>query len=438
MSSPLEARPLQTPPAVPGSAEQPPRRPAGWLALFFVLLVSGGVWLGVSRMQDQAAARKAPPVRTAQARLGALQVTARVNGTTSARNAAIVVAPLLRGPESDRAMSLIKLAGNGTMVKKGDVVAEFDPTNIRDHLDDVRDMLEDRRNAVKKLRVQQELEMVNLRQKLRAAQAESDKARLDLKTGEVRSAIQRERYRLAVEEADAIVRELRSQIRLKGEAHAAALRIAQISEKLQLDHVARHEDDERRLKVLAPIDGMVVVLARSSRHGERKTYEEGDLITPGTPILQVVNRKSLQVEGTINQAEVTRFRLGQKATIGLDAYPGRNYSGEVTSIGAIATLNGRQQYFVRSIPLRVSIDQTDEQIIPDLSAYANVVIQTVEDAVVIPEGAVEKEGESAYVEVRSGESFVRRAIQLGPSDGVNVAVTEGLDEGEIVRLAQER
>lgn len=438
MSSPLEARPLETSPAVPGPAELPPRRPAGWLALIAVLLVSGGIWLGVSRMQDQAAARKAPPVRTAQARLGALQVTARVNGTTSARNAALVVAPLLRGPESDRAMSLIRLAGNGTMVNKGDVVAEFDPTNIRDHLDDVRDMLEDRRNAVKKLRVQQELEMVNLRQKLRAAQAESDKARLDLKTGEVRSAIQRERYRLAVEEADAIVRELRTQIRLKGEAHAAALRIAQISEKLQFDHVARHEDDERRLKVLAPIDGMVVVLARDSRHGERKTYDTGDLVTPGTPILQIVNRKSLQVEGTINQAEVTRFRLGQKATIGLDAYPGRNYSGEVTSIGAIATLSGRQQYFIRSIPLRVSIDQTDDQIIPDLSAYANVVIETVEDAVVIPEGAVEKNGEGAYVEVKSGDSFVRRSVQLGPSDGVHVAVTEGLAEGDVVRLTQEK
>lgn len=438
MSSPLEVRPPEISPAAPARPERPPRQYGGWLALIITLVVSGGIWLGIGRMQEQSAARKAPTFKTVQAKVGVLEVTARVSGTTSARTSAVVVAPLLRGPESDRAMSLIKLTPNGTLVHKGDVIAEFDPTNIRDHLEDVRDMLAERRNVLKKLRVQQELEIVNLRQRLKAAQAVSDKARLDLRTGEVRSAIQRERYRLAVEEADAVVRELRAQIQLKGEVQASELRIAQISERLQIDHVTRHEEDELRLKVHAPIDGMIVVLARDSRHGERKTFDQGDLISPGTPFVQIVNPRTLQIEGTINQAEVTRFKLGQKATIGFDAYPGRKFSGEVTAIGAIATLNGRQQYFIRSIPLRVKIDESDEQIIPDLSGYANVILERVEDALVIPEGAVEKSVEGAFVEVKSGESFVRRPVQLGPSDGVSVAVTEGLAEGDVVRLTQEK
>ncbi len=436
MSSLLETPPSPVSPAVPGEEPKPPRSYAGWLALIAVLLISGGIWLAVGRMQEQAAARKAPPARTAQVRHGTIEVTTRVSGTTTARNSAIVVAPRLRSPDSGRAMSLIKLAGNGTMVKQGDVVAEFDPTNIRDHLDDVRDLLAERRNVIEKLRVQQELELVVLRQRLKVARAVSEKARLDLRTGEVRSAIQREQYKLAVEEADVLVRELQTQIQLKAGAQAAEMRIAQIAEKLEIDHVARHEDDERRLKVYAPMDGMVVVLARDSHQGERKTYDRGDLISPGTPFLQVVNRNSLQVEGTINQAEVTRFKLGQKATIGFDAYPGRRYSGEVTSIGAIATASGRQQYYIRSIPLRVRIDETDQQIIPDLSAYANVVLERIDDALVIPEGAVEKNGEEAFVDVKSGESFVRRAVQLGPSDGVSVAVTEGLADGDVVRLTQ--
>ena len=139
------------------------------------------------------------------------------------------------------------------------------------------------------------------------------------------------------------------------------MRIAQIAEKLQIDHVTRHQDDERRLKVHAPIDGMVVVLARDSRHGERKAFEAGDLVTPGTPMLQVVDPKSLQIEASINQSEVTRFKLGQKATVGFDAYPDRQFKGEVSAIGALATINGRQQYFIRTIPLRVKLEQTGER-----------------------------------------------------------------------------
>ncbi len=115
MSSLLETPPSPVSPAVPGEEPKPPRSYAGWLALIAVLLISGGIWLAVGRMQEQAAARKAPPARTAQVRHGTIEVTTRVSGTTTARNSAIVVAPRLRSPDSGRAMSLIKLAGNGTM-----------------------------------------------------------------------------------------------------------------------------------------------------------------------------------------------------------------------------------------------------------------------------------------------------------------------------------
>jgi multidrug efflux pump subunit AcrA (membrane-fusion protein) len=418
--------------------EEPPRRYAGWVTLLVIFLIGGGVWFGLARLREQSTATKAAPVRTAAARVGDLEVLARVSGTSSARNYAVVVAPLLRSPDADRAMSLIMLAPGGKNVRKGDVIAEFDPTNIRDHIDDVKDMLENRRNIVKKLRVEHELQLVNLRQRLKVAQATGQKARLDMRTAEVRSQIQREQFSLAAEEADAVIKELQVQIELRKQAQGSALRIAQIAEKLEIDHVARHEDDERRLKIHAPIDGMVVVLARDSRHGERKAFEAGDLVTPGTPMLQVVDQKTLQIEATINQSEVTRFKLGQKATVGFDAYPERKFKGEVSAIGALATVNGRQQYFIRTIPIRVKLDHTDSEIIPDLSGYANVVLDRVDDALVIPEGAVEKVADGTFVEVKSGDTFVRRAVHLGPSDGVNVAVTDGLEAGDVVRLTQEK
>ena len=205
MPSPLQV-PIQAPqmPA-PHPVDTPPRNYAGWVAFLITILIGGGVWLGLARLREQSAASKMAPVRTASARVGDLEILARVSGTSSARNYAVVVAPLLRSPDADRAMSLIMLTANGRNVRKGDVIAEFDPTNIRDHIDDVKDMLEERRNVVKKLRVEHELQLVNLRQRLKVAQAAGQKARLDLRTAEVRSQIQREQFRLAGEEADAVI-----------------------------------------------------------------------------------------------------------------------------------------------------------------------------------------------------------------------------------------
>lgn len=181
------------------------------------------------------------------------------------------------------------------------------------------------------------------------------------------------------------------------------------------------------------MDGMVVLQTMFRPGGDQVQLAVGDRAFPGMPVMKVIDPKTMQVEGTINQAEIGAFRIGQNAAIGLDAFPGAQFSGKVYAIGALAVSGGRQQYYLRSVPVRVQIESPDKRVIPDLSAAADILLAKEDNVLVAPLAAVERSGNSSSVYVKTAQGFEKRAVKLGASNGVEVALVEGVREGEVVR-----
>ncbi len=422
----------------PGQAPEPERRPKPpvWRAAAVLLMLAAagaGVWLYLRSAPETGAARTVlAATRTATIQRGNLDVRLRVAGSTTATDFANITAPRLRGPEAGP-MIVLRLAEAGAMVKPGDVVLEFDPQSMKDHLDDTIDGLRDRQNDVAKRKVNNELQMENLRQSLRVAKAAVDKAALDYKTLDVRTDIDRELLRLALEEAQAAYKEMLAEVSLREQSLAADLRNAEISMKMEELHVQRHENDLTKLVIRAPIPGMVVLQTMFRPGGDQVTVAVGDRMGPGQPVMKIINPEKMMVEGTVNQAEVTRLRIGQEAIIGLDAFPDASYRGKVYSIGAIGVGSRRENYYIRSIPVKVQIENPDRRVIPDLSAFANILTDRQENVLLAPASAVGEENGKQYVYVRTPKGFEKRAVQAGLTNGVHTAILEGVKEGDVVR-----
>jgi len=433
---PAMTHPVPQPAPGQEPAVAPPRRPSlvRPLIILLVLVVAGGSALVYLQTAKRAgAAREALAVtRTATVERGNLEVRLRIAGTTAAQDFVNITAPMLRGPEAGP-MIILKLAAPGTMVQPGDVVLEFDPQSLKDHLDDTIDGLRDRQNDVAKRKVNNELQMENLRQSLRVAKAAVDKAALDYKTLDVRTDIDRELLKLALEEAQAAYKEMLQEVELTRQSLAADLRAAEIAMKMEELHVERHENDLKKLVVRAPIAGMVVLQTMFRPGGDQVTVAVGDRMGPGQPVMKIINPEKMVVEGTVNQAEVTRLRIGQSATIGLDAFPDASYQGELHSIGAIAVGSRRENYYIRNIPVKIAIKNPDRRVIPDLSAFANVLIDRQEDVLLVPAAAVGEQNGQHYVYVRTEKGFEKRAVKIGLTNGTQTAILEGLKQGEVVR-----
>ena len=67
------------------------------------------------------------------------------------------------------------------------------------------------------------------------------------------------------------------------------------------------------------------------------------------------------------------------------------------------------------------------------SANAEIVLEKVDQVLSVPESALEFDGDDTYVYRKNGSSYERIAVKTGLSDGVNIEITEGLKQGEIVR-----
>ncbi len=427
-----------SPTPAPDASAPPPVRRTSRLPLYLALLGLGaGILIFMqwqSRQAAQRAAQKSAPVvtKTATVQLGSVEQRVRVSGVTTALNYTMVVVPQLRG--GDRGMNILKMAPSGSIVKKGELVVEFDSQSIKDRIDDELATLRDRENDLKKLKVQQALDMENLQQNLRVAKSELDKAQLDLKAAEIRTDIDRELLKLSVEELDARYKELLADLKQKEASQRAEMRIAQINLQMQKIRVDRSTRDVERLTILAPMGGMVVYESVNRPGGERQQIQQGDSVNAGQPVLRIVDLASMQVTGTINQAESSLLRIGQPAKIGLDAYPGTGYTGKVFSIGALATRSFRDQYFIRSIPISVEVANPDPKMIPDLSASADVVLEKAENVVVAPASALEAQEGKTFVYVKGAKGFERREVATGITNGVHVAVLNGLRPGEEIRV----
>lgn len=435
-AAPKPVLPAPLPPSSPIQPESPRwRRFALWGAL--LLLIAGG--LGVQRWLDQKAAERTRAtqgaIRTAEIRRGPLEHRIRVEGATAALRGVIVVAPRLNMPESGREMAILSLPPSGAMVREGELVVEFDSQSLRDHIDDVRDMVNDRENQLAKRKVELEVASEALNQRFLVAKAALDKARLDLRTLAVRSAIQAQLMQLAAEEAEANLERLNQERDLLAESQRANLRGVEILRDLEVQHINRHLKDLPRHTIKAPMDGLAILSTTRQRGGEEVTIRVGDPVRPGQPIVRVVDPTSLEIQAPVNQTDAARFEVGQTAVVGFDAYPGSFFEGRVTNIGAIANRpGGRDQYYLRTVPVRIQVINTDNRILPDMSGWADVVVERHEDVLIAPASAVASDNGKHFVEVETPSGFARREVRLGPATNTEVAILEGVAEGERVRV----
>ena len=285
------------------------------------------------------------------------------------------------------------------------------------------------------------IEMEALKQQLVAARGDFHKAELDLRTAAVKSEIEAQLLQAQMEESKATAEELEAEIAKLETSHAARLRQVELERDMERIDLQRAETNSERLEIRTPIAG-IVVLETSFRGGSFAQTSVGDQVNSGSLFMRVVDPSDMVLQTQANQADIHLLRVGQPAEIHLDAYPDRTWKGRVESVAAMAGGGGRpgrgrggSGNYVRNVTVEVNILDSDPVIIPDLSASADVVLETQEDVLLAPREALSQIGENWYVWLLGGEDQMpeRRAVEVSSWTDTQIAVSAGLKEGD--RLA---
>lgn len=406
-----------------------------------LLMVAGtvaAVGMAAYFLKAKPAAKKgisAVPVRTVKVKAGALYRTIRISGSTSAGRFANIAAPLLRGPDLGRSLTLVTLAEGGTMVKKGDTVAQIDATAARDHIDDVKAIVVTAEGDIRKKKADQAIEEETLRQNLREIKSSLDKAKLDNGAAEIRTVVDQEQLKLLVEQYGMEYQETEKNYAIALASNRSEIKLLEMTLERHRRHLQRHVTDAEKFTIRTPIDGLVVMLS-IHRGGDQGQIREGDTVSPNQSFMRIVDPKSMQVDAMVNQVESEWLRVGQPARVYFDAFPGLSLRARVHSMGALAVGGWRQNYYIRNIAVKVQFLEQNPQIIPDLSAGADVLVEKQENSLIVPLEAIHEAGGKTEARVKEGDRFVARPVELGLRNNTHAAVVSGLSAGQEVALGE--
>ena len=214
----------------------------------------------------------------------------------------------------------------------------------------------------------------------------------------------------------------------------AQLKYAELEFRTLEIEYKRSEQNADRMLAKANIEGMAVI-QNIFRGGEYAQIQQGDQLYPGQFFMQIVDPKSMIVTAMVNQVDGEQLRIGMKARVRFDAYPGLEVPAHVVSIAAVPKSGGMRATYVREIPVRLKIDQMDPRIIPDLSCSVDVVVEEEKEATVAPLAGVFADAGTGkkFVYIQAGTAWNRREVEVGLENYL-VASVKGLRKGEVIAL----
>jgi HlyD family secretion protein len=436
-----DSEPVTAPVEIPLPASPPPRTakshgtssPGPWRrpTLWVVLVVLGAIIAGVyffhhNQVSNQTAGETQ---RTARVEQRDFVRTLRLNGTVEATESHPITAPRLAG-QTNTNLTITTLLPTGSHVHKGDLLVEFDrQTQIRNALDreaDYNDFL----RQIDKLRATQAATVAVDDADIKAQEDLVKTSELELKRSEVQSKIIAEKDKVNLDEAVAKLKQLKDTYALKRASDTAAVRVLEIqrdSSKLAMDHAKANSE---RLAIQSPADGLVVIAQTWKSQGPGD-WSVGDDTYGGAGLMQVVNPTSMRVRAQVNQQDIPELREGQSVEIRLDAYPDLIFHGHTDLVSAIGT-SGTFSDKVHTFIVLFTIEGTNANLLPDLSAAVNVELDRTPNALVIPRDAVIHRDGKTFVRLIKGNSSEEREIKIAKTDEVDAVVESGIQAGETV------
>jgi hypothetical protein len=263
-----------------------------------------------------------------------------------------------------------RLLPNGARVSAGDVVVEFDNSNLLTTVDTQQSAVI---RAQAELAASRSLQAEQVREKelaLAQRKAEAEKARIAASVPEgLKADIEYERLQLDLRRAELMAEEARDSLDSSRAAAQAEIGIKEVQLERAWADLRHAERSLDQVVLRAPTDGILVV--HNNRQQDR-TFQTSDAAQPGEPVASLPNLETLRVRARLFDVDEGDLRTGAAATVTLDAYPEHAYDGVVREIQQVAQQPSRRSSR-RTFDVLVELSDLDlDLMLPGMSAKITV------------------------------------------------------------------
>lgn len=350
--------------------------------------------------------------------------------TTRGELAAVESRSVSRPRGASGQTAIVRLAPEGEVVAEGDFLVQFDTSEAERQVAQKEAALENARAKLSATRAQAASRMAEIESQLRLQEYTFEQARIRTEQMRYEAESRRREQELELRKAELSLAEARERIESQQTVDAANLRTAEIEVEQARTDVERAREVLEQQTIEAPIGGLVVY-QRIWKSGGRAKVAVGDTPWPGQEILEIPDLSEMMVRTKVDEVDVNRVRVGQPATVTVDALDGLTLRGEVTRVATLAQRERGET--AKTFDVEVVLTDHDERLRPGMTVQSQIEVERHDDALSLPLEAVFQEEDRTIVWRMDGKPTAI-AVTLGARSDDRVRIVEGVEEGDVVAL----
>jgi multidrug efflux pump subunit AcrA (membrane-fusion protein) len=400
------------------------------IGLVALALVGGGIAVSLARLRDPE--RSLP---TARVERGNVDPLVYVTGELRTPNTSSLMAPSVNGN-----LQIILLAKTGDIVKPGDVVLQFDPSEQEYNLEQAQSQLNQADQNIAKGKADSAVSDANDQVLLLHARYDVRRAELDCSQNELVAAIQAKINNLALEEAQRRLAQLEQDMKSRVASNVALLAVSQEQRAKALIDIKLAQDRIQSMTIRSTLSGLFV------RRGNRDAntgfffpgmslpeYQEGDQTFPGRVIGQVLDVSQMEIFSQVPETSRADISPGESIEVHVDSDPKQSLPGKVKTVSGMATGSDWGGDPTRRFDVTFAMDGQNPSFRPGQTAKIIIRGETLKNVLHVPRQAVFMRDGKPVVFVRVGRTFESKAVKIKHSMESQI-VLEGVTEGTEVAL----
>lgn len=372
-------------------------------------------------------------VPVSRARQGEFIISVKTRGEVRSSRSIILSTPQIPDPR------IVMLAETGKPVHKGQVVIEFDGAQQEQYLlereTSVRTVDKEIIQLHASHRITTEMDSMN---KMTAGY-NVERAKLEASKADILSEIEGKKATIDVGTAEGDLDQVNTTIKAHKTTQEADIERVQNKKDKTVRDVERAKGYMARMKIVAPIDGVINILPNTRTAGAFGStpppFKEGDRAWTGAAIAEIPDLSEMRVELKLDEVDRGKLQLGQKLRVRVDALPEIEFAATLDWISPIAAINFRGMGLTeKTFPARATLARVDPRLRPGMSCSSEVIIESIPNALMIPVRASFMNKGKPAVWVQKGGGFEIRQIEAGKRNDTEIVVLKGLNAGDVIAM----
>jgi hypothetical protein len=340
----------------------------------------------------------------------------------------------IKGPEQARAagiwqMKISNLIAEGTVVKKGQFVAELDKAEIANRL-------KESELSVQKLEAQYTQATLDSTLALTQARDEMvnqfyglEEKKIVLEQSSYEAPAVRRQAQIDYDRAERTIAQTKKNYVTKTRQSIAKIQAVEadlLKERQKMDIL---REVMKQFTIQAPADGMVVY----AREWNGKKKVVGATVSPWEPTVATLPDLSMMESITyVNEVDIQKLAVGQDVTLRLDADPTKKLSGSVVQVANIG--EQRPNSDSKVFEVRIIINDRDTTLRPAMTTANEINVAKLTSVISIPLEAVHTQDSTTFVYMRNGRTL-KQEVKLGLQNDNAAVVLQGVRESDEVFLS---